>query len=753
MEFPKIRPNGANYVRPLEDEVCTLSPPGFSWWRAGERDACQYRLVVEREGNTYYESPLTADPIHHPDRVFEPGAYHWYVQAVVGDDVQCESVRRTFTVAENAAEQPWTDPAALLANVPVERPRLLFLASELDDVKRSLTTTRAEAFDALKKAADEALMLELPPEPDYDQIEDPAERRLAYKACFGEMRKYHDSGMRNLALCYLLTGEKKYGEASRRLLVDAAQWDPEGISSIMAPYGDEVGLGLLKASAEVYDWIYDLLSDGEREQVAGMLGARADQMIRQLERSDYTFKPEGSHNGRLPGFLLEHAIACAEDERAVAWAEYALKIIATNFPHWAGYEGGWAQGVSYGLSYNSRDIVPFHAWKLATGHDIWLKPYYQNQPWFFYYVVSPVGEIKPFGDTEHEGVRMSQPKTLLNYHGHRLQDGRLCAWGDNVQNADGGVSVFPGILVENTPVAGDAETIPQDRAFRGVGWGVLHSDIEQPDQDFMVSFRSSPFGGVSHGHASQNDFTVMKGGRALICAGGLRFPQHGTPFHNEYAQQSISHNCVLVNGEGAINRDGNRGGEIFDFKTADTFGYVCGEAENAYDQLNRCRRHLVMLRPSILILVDELEAPEASRFQWLLHAFDKFHIDRDAATIISNRDGASLTGQLFGSVGFEMDQTDDWLVEPDKGFPTLTLPLPDKRWHFTAETEPVDRCRIAAIFYVCGPGEDAPEFSVTESNGQITLTAQDATAQINLSADEKTVLSLSSGSDSLTIQS
>ena len=47
-----------------------------------------------------------------------------------------------------------------------------------------------------------------------------------------------------------------------------------------------------------------------------------------------------------------------------------------------------------------------------------------------------------------------------------------------------------------------------DGAFR------LHGDIENPESDLMVAFRSSPYGGVSHGHASQNDFMVMKGGRA-----------------------------------------------------------------------------------------------------------------------------------------------------------------------------------------------------------------------------------------------
>jgi hypothetical protein len=502
------------------------------------------------------------------------------------------------------------------------------------------------------------------------------------------------------------------------LIVDAAGWDPDAISSILAPYGDEVGLGLLRVGAEVYDWLYDLFTDQERTLVAGMVGARADQMIARLERSDYTFKPEGSHDGRLPGFLLEHAIALAEDERAPAWAGYALKIIATNFPHWAGRDGGWAQGVPYGMAYNGRDAIPFHAWELATGHSVWTKPFYRGLPWFFYYSVSPIGQIMPFGDTEHQAVRPAQARTLLKYHGLRLRNARLRKWADEVRadNSEGRVDPFLDILLEDTPIEPDNTPLPQDRVFTGVGWAALHSTLTEPADDFMVMFRSSPFGGVSHGHASQNDFAVMKGGRALICAGGERFPHHGTPFHNEYAQQSVSHNCVLVNSQGAVNRDGNRGGEIVNFSTCDRFGYVSGEAANAYDGLTRYHRHILMIRPSILVLIDDLIAPEPSRFEWLLHAFEKFEIDPSGQTVTSNRDGASLTGHLYASASLSLRQTDDWIIQPDEGYPTLTKPHPPKRWHFTAETTPIERCRIASIFTVHGPGDPKTDidFSVDQ---------------------------------------
>jgi hypothetical protein len=272
----------------------------------------------------------------------------------------------------------------------------------------------------------------------------------------------------------------------------------------------------------------------------------------------------------------------------------------------------------------------------------------------------------------------------------------------------------------------------------------------------MVLFRSSPYGGVSHGHASQNDFAIMKGGRALICAGGERFPHHGSPFHTEYAQQSISHNCVLIDGQGAINRDGNRGGEIVAFASSEAFGYVCGEAENAYGELLASwRRHLVLIRPSVLILIDQVLAPNPATLQWLLHAFEKFEIDpiADGASIVSRRKGASLIGRLYASTGLSLSQTDAWPIEPDEGYPTLSRPLPAKRWHLAAETERADRVRIACVFCVQGPGERAPDVDVSRAGDRLlVMYGEHARGEIDLSPGSNCVLQLSCGDERLDIE-
>lgn len=322
MKFPTTRPNGASFPRPYENRPTTLTPPGFCWWRAADLGACQYRLRVFRDDQEVYVSPLLEDPVHVPDQVLGSGNYTWVAEVVdESGAVRDTTPSRAFSIVEGAYEQPWVDPVKWLANVRKERPRVLFPASELDGVRRTLETTRAEAFGALMARADRALSLEPPPEPDYDKIEDFGTRRLAYKDAYHAMRGVHDVGMRSLALAYVLTGDVRYGKVAKDLMVDVAEWDVEGISSILAPYGDEVGLGLVRVGAEVFDWIYDLFAEDERILVENMVRARADQMLRRLHDRDFLFKLGDSHAGRLPGYLLTHAVALAEDPRAPVWAD------------------------------------------------------------------------------------------------------------------------------------------------------------------------------------------------------------------------------------------------------------------------------------------------------------------------------------------------------------------------------------------------------------------------------------------------
>jgi hypothetical protein len=97
---------------------------------------------------------------------------------------------------------------------------------------------------------------------------------------------------------------------------------------------------------------------------------------------------------------------------------------------------------------------------------------------------------------------------------------------------------------------------------------------------------------------------------------------------------TADHNTVLVNGRGQA----GEGKTYLDYmafenrspypailraETKNDYDYVIGDAGNIYvdeAQLKHFRRHLLFLKPDIVVIADDLEARKPSKFEWLLNA-------------------------------------------------------------------------------------------------------------------------------------
>lgn len=721
LRFPQAQPERASYIHPREGQTLDVSPPGFNWWRLtgygdqpAPRGAARYRLRVrDAGGKEVYASPPLEDPVHVPDVVLPEGAYTW---AVDGMDAEGKVVdtwpERRFAIAPAALAQPWVAAERLLARVPESRPRLLFLASEMDAVRAELDGARQSAFRHLRASADKALALGPMGEPDYDEIEDPAERRLAYIQAFWKEREHHEGGMRPLAMMYLVSGEKKYAEVAKAILMEITEWDVEGISSVSAPYGDELGLGIAKAAPQTYDWLYDYLSPEERRRVEENLAARADQILRRLERSDFLYTSAESHNGRLIAFLGEFAVCLPDHPRAPVWLDYSMRGQLTVFPHWGGPDGGWNEGIGYGSAYNNILLPPMVSISRATGFDLWQRPYFKEARQFFMYCIAPGGELRPFGDGEQGATPTDGGSigSLLRFHAHKFNDPAVGWFAEHVlREKDGSPpdrTYIPDMFAPAPGFDAKPEALAQDRAFRGIGWAAMHSDIADPGGDLFVLFKSSPYGSVSHSYADQNTYVVMKGGAALAALSGAYWPSYGAPFHADYTRHTVSKNGILVGGKGQIVRSSAAKGRLADFQTTGRIALATGDAQQAYgERLERFLRHVVVIKPSLILIADDLAAPDAAEFQWLLQARQEMELDEPAQALVSRRKGREMHVRLFTDGGFAFHQTDEWPLAPDAGYPTAKRDrgkgYPEKQWHFTATTrERATARRIGAILFV-----------------------------------------------------
>jgi len=667
-EFLKEKSSGSMlFPRPGDGAELPISPVGLAWLPCPA--AADYRVDIFAErGARVYSKNVGRDPVHLPDRVLPSGEYAWDVTAfdAKGTDIARRG-RQSFTILPGAAKLPWVDPKELLRRVPAEHSRILYPKADLDRIRATLSSTRAKSWRACKSSADRALSKGIPEFPKYHLIE---------------------------------------------VLLEIASWptDDDDVTSVSARWGDEAGLSFSKCAHIAYDWLYPALNDAERKQVFEMCRARAWQTYRRLERRNYLTYPGESHNGRLIAYLTDMSLAMAgETPDTETWLTYSLKAMLTFYPHWAGVDGGWAEGTPYGLWYNTFYIPAFESLRMLAGYDLWQRPFFNNVRYFFFYCTANHGEIRPFGDSAEgggPGVRGgSGYAELMSFHAHRYNDPYIGWWVNQIPGYKGQKSGFAALLHEDEPPSKAPTDLPNSRAFRGVGWAGLHSDITKPESDTCLIFKSSPYGSVSHSHADQNAFAIMKGGAALAVPSGYYGPSYGKPHHAQWTRSTKANNCILVNGQGQKIRSADANGAIVDFRDVAGYTYVEGDATPAYvGKLKKWVRRILFLRPGLFLLLDEIEAPAASRFQWMLHAYEKMEVDGDKVT--SRRREATLDVNLACSGGLKITQTDQFDTPYNYGIPKAYHRDKANHWHVTAETVKSSRkMRIAAIMSVYDSSE------------------------------------------------
>jgi len=707
--FPSAQPERASFMQPADGAQPAINPPGFAWWRA--RGASAYRLLIrDAGGRVIYESQPHPDPVHLPGRAFPAGDYAWDVEAL--DPSGRIMARRgwwRFRLNEGLPELVWEDPKRLLARVPESHPRYVFLKDQLKSVRDTLSNTRRAAWQAIRKAADRALETPLPKPPQYHTFPDKVRQRMGYTVYFREFRRVIDGALNTLALAYLLTGEERYGQAAKRILLEVESWGIEGPMSVLSEFGDEPGLSMARFGHRAYDWLYELLDQRERERVREMTAGRARQVLRRLRRADYLATPAESHNGRLIAYLSEYAVVLkGEAEDAAEWLDYSLRALMTFYPHWGDSDGGWAEGVSYALAYNTLYLPAIEALRAATGLDLYRRPFFNNVRRFFLYCASPIAEMRPFGDGADHPVAGPAAAALMLHHGRRLNDPACVWWAEKAGGLREGVgdALIPLLSEDKVPPQAPVN-LPSAAVFWGIGWAALHSGLADPEQDTLFLFKSSPYGSVSHSHADQNSFAILKGGRALAIPSGYYGPAYGMPHHAEWTRQTKANNCILVNGEGQIVRSAAARGRIAAFRHQQSLTYVCGDAAEAYGgRLKRFLRHVLFLRPAVILLLDELEAPGPARYQWLLHALEPMQVDEAAGEVLARRAGASLSVRLACLLGLAFSQTDQFDTPYNAGNPPEYHEQRANQWHFRAETrQPAAQTRIGALMVVRGPGE------------------------------------------------
>lgn len=696
---------------PADGQVVEISPPPFLWTPVKHDGA--YVLEVSTAENFSAETTRTYGnlrrPVFVPREVLPPGKWFWRY----GVEARGKTVfgrPRPFTIPAAARPFPFPDWDAVIERIPRQRPRLFFSGARLEQVRRWAGGELKPAVDALVARCRREIGKPLVAEPGV-RPKGPEYGPWAINV-MRTTRPPMDV-MERCALAYLLTGDEPLGREAKRRLEHFFAWDPEGPTSFFAY--DEPPMWMMMRGTRAYDWTHDLFPAEERAEIEKNMKARAGQFLKRLEQLPFESRPYESHAGRLPGFLGECALSFIHEwPEARDWLDYATLLYYTSYPAWGGDDGGWQEGPSYWSAYMQFALHYVVALREATGVDLTAKPFFRNTPFYALYTATPYHQHRPFGDGQTGSPRGLG--NVLYVFSTLLQDPHL-RWYAAASQATIGADLLTLAAYDPRLKARSPLELPQSRCFPSVGLASFHAALGDKENDISFLLRSSPYGGVSHGHADQNAFVVEAFGRGLAIATGY-YPWYGSPHHVEWTRATRAVNSVLVDGEGQVPRRWDANGRLTAFESSGGYDYAEGEAAPAYQgRLKRFRRHVVHARPGVFVIFDDLEAPRAVRLQWLLHAYRKIAVDEPARTLRIENAPAAMRVHLLLPETLNFSQTDRYQPEPESQAGRW-----ENTWHLTAETSTAaKRGRYLAVLLAHRKGrEDAlPEVELVEGDGAV----------------------------------
>ena len=685
--------------RPEDGAMVAVNPPPLLW--VPVPGTAGYAVELSRSpsfaaGETTRVEGLTL-PLYVGPAALEPGEWHWRYWAMTrdGEWIGPSPVRR-FRVEPGLPELPLPPREEWMSRVPREHPRLFVRPEELDALRGRLNLTILETIFSRARTAQFGVTLPVEPVDERQAGFDADTWRAGTNAIMDSLET-----LQELAFLYLLTGKEAYGREGKRLLLHLASFDPEGATSYDGH--NEAFMRMLAYMPRAYSWLYSAMTEAERDVVRASMRTRGAYAYGRLKALPYESNPYSSHPGRMLGFLGQTALAfLGEIPEAEEWLDYVVTLMIAVYPAWGGDDGGYSEGLSYWRTYMNWVFDFVDALKVATGIDLYQKPFFRNTGYFKLYAHS-VGTGGPFSDNQNnppiEGDRAAMTHLARVY-----QNGHFRWYAE----AAGGTAERSRIhtLLDKPPLppATPPTDLPSARWFRDIGWVTFHSNLGEPKENIQFTFKSGPLGSVSHSHADQNAFALYAFGDGLAISSGY-YPWSRSPHHENWTNQTVSKNSLLIDGRGQSIFDIEAKGEILGLVSGDGYEYTAGEAAPAYKDpnLRRFTRHVLYIRPGLFLIVDDVRTGTPVRLDWLLHSAFPLTWDPERRVAHAAGRNATLAAHLLWPTALDARVTDEFTPPPE-------LTSYAKEWHLAASVAPQGtESVIVALLAVGKRGEATPE--------------------------------------------
>ena len=667
--------------RPAPEEVLQLTPPGFSW--RPMKDIAQWEIQVadtEDFSNPHYQAAQIRYNVHCPPTPFEPGRYFWRYRGLDSNDNPTSwSQSRIFTIAPDATEMPLPAREDLLSRIPSSHPRLFVRPEMMDALRTKARGELKDQFERMKVRAEDLLAdppsTEEPPLYPEGIVRHGEEWRKIWWSNRVRVRETL-GGAAELAFTRLLDGGEEYGRLAKRLLLEAAQWDPRGSTGYL--YNDEAGMPYSYYFSRSYTFLHDLLTEEERELCRQVMKIRGDEMYNKLYPKHF-WQPYDSHANRAWHFLGEISIAFqGEIEGAEEWAWFAMNVFRNVYPVWSDSSGGWHEGAAYLASYQSRFTWWADIMKAAFNIDAYDKPYYSQAGFFLLYLMPPGMVGGGFGDNSQlRGA--GDNREIMPIFAAQAGNPYWQWYADQLDGTEFGAD-YIGFLRTSLPTVQPLPPtdLPSSRQFQGIGQAFLNSSLVTANENVQVLIKSSPFGTQSHGYDANNSFLLSAFGERMLVNSGRR-DMHGSEHHSGWMWSTRSGNNITINGgEGQIKNSARARGRLAAFETTPELDVVTGDASESHPGLDRFLRTIIFVKPELVVVFDRLTANQPATFDYWLHAINEIQVTDQHRLLVSAGD-SRCDINILTPQGLTFTQTNQYDPNPRE---RIRL----REWHLTAST-------------------------------------------------------------------
>ena len=497
----------------------------------------------------------------------------------------------------------------------ISHPSLLFTPKRVEAAKTAVKTdkARAEAWESILSEADKLL-------------EKNDVRRMEY-----------------LALAYQMTGDTRYSDKLRTMLLEVAaipSWADAEMMMREPAWRSELQMAHRSFQIAVaYDAIYNTLSAADRKTIANGVWRLAGEPLLGdwlLDGTRIHSLNSMGHNWWTScvgmGGLLALAISNEVPEAAAA-ARKAVDAL----PEWFGFAGDEIQmktktfdragGMYESINYASFGITEALLLRLAwlNSHPGEKLPEIEDMkylPEFFSQVAYPrTGMLYSinFGDS-HKNV--SGESSMILAYAMGIEDPTTLWYINQVeqgQHREGFPLNYPmGFLyTPDVRKAPASPSLPTSKIWEDFGWATMRDSWDKDAS--MLAVKSGMT--WNHSHADANSLILFHKGVDILKDAGNCF--YGHPEYRNYFFQSDAHNVVKFNGQGQPRAQQYHGsplpGNVSGLLDGGNVKYVMANGTGPMSRwLSRNYRHFLWI-DNVIYIIDDLASHEPGQFEWLWH--------------------------------------------------------------------------------------------------------------------------------------